>query len=413
MKVLIIPYCFYTHYNAYSLISQELNSRNINVKYFYISGLPFFDQLNKEYLKIINKKNLINVNTYTLSDKTNYLIRLNNFLKYLLNFYIIKRKLLVENPDLIIIGSDTGGVYIRWVQEICQKKKITIFILQTVLFKPVEGRSNLATYFPKFVNILLKLLKIHRTFNYSGEIPGMYIKNSYVFVLGNTSKRIIQSFGKESKRIFTTGNPEFDFIKKNNTECCEDKINYLKSLGIPEKAKFIIYFTETIQTVYGDGYLEELNKKLKLIFDRLTENFYVIIKFHPRETSFDKIKIRTNFQSRKYIFLDFADNNKLISNSELCISHYSTILFNSILLGKPIISINLIDPEIFIKFPKQVTIDKIEEFEGKMYKTLFDKEYRKHINELLQLFIIDNFSNAYEGTCTKNIVDTIVQVVRY
>jgi len=411
MEIFIVPYYLYTHYDVYEIIINELETRCVSAKYFNISGDVNLDKINKKYLNLIEKDKIIDVKTLKLSNKTDVLSRILNFLKYLFNFYHIKRQLLKKKPGLVIIGSDSGGVYIRRVQEICQKNKIPIIIIQSVLFLPVNERQELTVYYPKIVHMLLKILNLHRTFTYIGDIPGAYLEDSYVFVHGQTSKEIIQSLDKNPNRIIVTGNPVFDLLQNSKSLNSKDELEYIKSLGLPPNSKYIIYFTEMIHELYGDKYLEDLNLELRYIFDRLFENFYVIIKFHPRENVQNRLNIRNQFNSAKYRFLDDADD-KLIISSELCIAHHSAILNNAILLKKPILSINLTGHKSIMKFPGEVIVRKIEDIENKLNKILKEPSYNATICNLLYDWVKDNYANFNEGISTKKTVDSIMKIIR-
>lgn len=412
MKVLIVPYYLYTHYDVYQIIINELESRLVEIKYFYISDDEYCDKINEKYLNLIHQDKIIILKTLKRKKNNNVVSRIISFIKYLYNFYCINKNLLKQKPDLVIIGSDSGGVHIRRIQEICQKNKIPIVILQTVLFLPINKRQELIVYYPKIVHLILKILNLHRAFTYIGDVLGTYLKDSYVFVLGQTSKEIIQSFGKDPNRIIVTGNPAFDLLRNPKSFNSKDDLEYIKSLGLPQNSKYIIYFTETIHELYGDKYLDDLNLDLRYIFDKLPESIYVIIKFHPRENIQKRLNIRNQFNSEKYRILDDADNDKLILSSELCIAHHSAILNNAILLKKPILSINLNSSKNILKFPDEVIIDKIINIEYIINKILNERLFSASICNLLDSWINDNFAYFNEGISTKKTVDSIMNIIR-
>lgn len=410
MNVLIVPFTFYTHFDAFRLIHEELKTRKNNVKYFYIAENLFFKKLNQKYLDFIDRNDLIEVKIMELSGDIGLVTRSINFLKYLINFRTIAKKFIEQNPDVVVLGSDLGGIYIRKIQEICKKKNIVVIIIQTVLFLPNNDRKELSTYFPSLVHFILEYLKLHKIFTFSSDVPGMYLESSHVFALGKTSKEIVESFGKGAKYVHSMGNPGFDIVSsKKFTLLTENNIKNL--MKIPPKAKYIVYFTETIQAVYGYKYLTDLHANLRSVFDDLNEMFFIIIKFHPRETDNDRVLIRNQFTGEKYRFIDDIDITYLSYYSEICLAHMSAVILQPILVNKPILNININNSESIIKFPEDTYAFTIQEFRDKLNRILTDESYKEYIINILRDYINANFENAFEGGSTQKVCNKIMEIV--
>lgn len=409
MKIFILPYVFYTHFDSFNLVFQELKNRNIDVKYFYIHTNDYFDELNSPYLKKIKKDDIIEVKTYKTENNHNYLSRLVAFLIYLVNFRIISKRFLYKQPDLIILGSDLGGVYIRKIQDICKQKKVGVIVIQTTLFIPTVERKDLSLNLPKFGNVVLKIFGLYRTFTFNSDIPGSYMENNFVFALGESSKKIMLSFGKSSNLIFATGNPAFDYLFFNLPK---NRNEFTDRLELPRDCRYIVYFTETIQLINGPKYLDKLHKKLNEIFTSLPNDVFIIIKLHPRETTSDKIKIREQFRSNKYRIIENGELKELIYFSELCILHYSAVMIECLLLRKPILSLNIVERQSYFNLPSHVVIRDIVDLENNIIKILYDKQYYKYIVDLLQNVTNDNISYSMNERASIRIVNLIINIIK-
>ncbi len=382
MKALIVPHYLYTHYQAFKNLADELESNNVTVKYFYIRGQEFIDNYNEKYFNFIKSEKFVLPPTLSLGLKTDFINRIIRLIKYLYNFYIIKLYLYRESPDVIILGSDTGGVYIRKIQEIVKKMNIPVVILQCVMFLPVHERKELAMNYSNLTKKILSIFGLFKVFTFAGDVPGTYLSSNYVLALGDGSKKIIQSFGKESCRIIKTGNPAYDpikyIVKNKNSD------GWIKShLGLKLNQKFLIYFTEMVQEVYGEKYLHNLNVFLKNTLDSLPADILVIIKPHPRESANVVENIKILFSDNRYQIIYDVDNNALIKSSLFCIAHNSTVLFNAILMNKPIISINFKKSDNFYQFPKCAIVRNERAMQKWINRYFLDIKFEQEIIEKL------------------------------
>lgn len=412
MKVLIIPYYLYTHYQTFKVLSEELESYNISVKFFYIRGVKSIDEYNKIYLDQIPPDKLVQPKTINLGTKTDIFSRSIRLIKYLYNFYEVKLKLYSESPDLIILGSDAGGIYIRKVQEILQKRNIPIVVLQGVMFLPIKERKELEINYSQFTKKVFDILGLRKVFTNICDVPGMYLPNNYIFALGKTSKSIFESFGKKPCLIFETGNPSNDQIKIAIKDKCGNNNSEIKELlKIDTRHQYVIYFTEMIQEINGEAYFDDFNIFLKEICDKLPKDIFLVIKPHPRENEYTIKKLSRLFKGDKYRFIYNADNNALIYSSLLSVAHTSTVLFNAILLNKPILSINFNKTNCFYQFPENVVVKNKEEFLFFINSFLNNKEFKQNILKYLMIWKENNIYNSRTFDSTIQTAKAVISIL--
>lgn len=409
MKVYFVPHYLYTHFQYFDTLKNALIEKKISVKFFYVVTDKLVHDGNFEYLNRIHSNNIIRPNLFITSNNSNIFYRVNKLIKHLINFIVLKNKLLKDLPDLVILGTDTGGISIRMVQHVCKKYNIPIVVAQSVLFLPTKERLELKSNYSNLILNFLDMLGFRKIFTYIGEIPGMYYEDNYVFCIGDSSKRIMEAFGKNPKYIYKIGNPFYDTLKnKTNSNINKKLLSHNKFTN----NKVITYFTEMIQEVNGEDYFDKVNSVIKSVFDNLDFDITVIIKPHPRENEYFIKKLINHFKGVRY-FVDLkTESNTLISESILSIAHNSTILFNALIINKPIISINFINNDSFLKFPKIFLVESHYDLYNLVNKILFDDNFKYLIRKEIYCWKINNISHSEDHSSTRHAVDAILTIYK-
>lgn len=186
-------------------------------------------------------------------------------------------------------------------------------------------KSNINTFFKKFKKVYLHFLEQeHNSYN-------RYCASS------NTSKNNLMS-AFNTKKVVITGYPRNDVLF--STDWLPEKSIYLKRIGRNVNYKYVLTYLPTFRDynfyidLLKDYKFEEekIQKKLEKL------NAILIIKYHHGHKNIHVGKNRKNNQ-RIYILSnsDMSDIYPIVKETDILITDYSSILFDYLLLDKPII----------------------------------------------------------------------------
>jgi len=390
LKILIVPYYFYTHFNAIKQFILSTTDRKIEIIVLCINGNSSIKRINEaqfdslKYLDVtLHQLNLFEI----MEDKKRIMHRAIRFISILLNFNIIKKYITNQRPDVIILGTDVGGVYIRKLQDIADYWNIPVFVLQTVLFLPVKKRLDLFVPYPKIVLFMLKLFRLERVFTFCGDIPGSYSDKTIVLASSGQVRNLLIAQGIDQGRIIVTGNPYHDVFykaKRKRLKKYSSTSDSIKSC----KQKSIVYCTEVIQETLGSHYLHNLNSYLFNVFSSLPEEINIVIKFHPREEDEIRDLYKEIFHNKKYQFVSEMDALELFNKSSLCILHHSVIALEAMLSGVSVISIDFSHngKQELLSLPDALVCKSHEEFEKIVSGFFYDNLVKERIDEGMHIW---------------------------
>ncbi len=415
-EVLIIPYYYYTHYSIFCDLYDQIIKNEWNPSFVSIKGNKELDTINFPYVQKLNetKKKVININLLPTNEKSTLLEKASRLISIFRNFRRLKLFIKEAKPEIIILGTDLGGIYIRRIQDIAKNRKIKICIFQNTLFLPTLYRKDIAPQYPFYILQFLWICGLKRTFAFSSDIPGTYIQNSYVFPLGKKSLKIIADTGKAPNYIHMAINSSVDLNPQYTSQKRQQIVNsFFNANKLCREDILLTYFTETLQEVHGIEYLKSMNEMLYAVFNKLPSNFRVIIKFHPRETQEIISHFKNTFIGKRYLFFEDIAPNELIISSHISIAKCSAVLINSILLKTPILSINTIQsnneliipfPESFICNDSKTILDLITSITNRNENSIIQT------NKIIEEWIITNFENNIQGQASKKAIDILNEI---
>ena len=207
-----------------------------------------------------------------------------------------------------------------------------------------------------------------------------------------------------AKEFLNTGYPRNDVLNKEYKNryselfCDENILNFVKDTN----SKIALYMpTHRATKVELPLDFEKLNRQLKDI------NFTMIVKLHPLV-----LEYYTDIEQQKFSNILFhntqGDIYPLLNFVDVLISDYSSIVYDFLLLDRPIIFFNY-DFDIYLK-----TIELLFDYDeyspgikvknqDDLIKALTNKDnYKKERNKMKKLF----FDDTYKDSC-KNIIDII------
>ncbi len=186
----------------------------------------------------------------------------------------------------------------------------------------------------------------------------IHTKEEFVYVpdmltaIDETSKQEIlaQGIPIPEEKIFPTGNPNFDQLSVMATKFSEEEKRKVKrDLRFNENSVLIVYANQGIEAEFGNHWgfnertgLWDLLRGLKTLPKHL--NLSLLIKQHPRHPlealvqNLEKFKEKEGFDIPVLVNKDY-DTQKAVFASDITVSHYSTILVEAALAGKPAISL--------------------------------------------------------------------------
>ena len=172
------------------------------------------------------------------------------------------------------------------------------------------------------------------------ETPSGMLIPDVTLLFGKYSYDVLTKIGYPKSNFQIFGNPEFFNIDEsmNKLNTMEIKFKY----KIPNNKKIILFATGKSQKHYSSlgGYLDYDEQTLIKLLEEYsnTSNYFIIIKPHPGEyLSFYKQLIE-KYSNTNFKIIE-GDLFELLSVSDINITIFSTVLMDSIMLGKKTIRI--------------------------------------------------------------------------
>lgn len=189
----------------------------------------------------------------------------------------------------------------------------------------------------------------HKIFRDSKNPLGMPLPNQ-LLLFGDFTKNLLSNEDYPTNRLVSFGHPDyFDLEKFVNNPPIK---NIHEKYQIPKNSKIILFATGKLQKYYNIfgklDYDEQVFETLVKEYSN-KENFFLIIKLHPGEVDDYYKKILSKNNSKNIKILD-GNLHELLFISDIVISIFSTVLLDSIVLGRPTIRVNFPDNTVPIPY---------------------------------------------------------------
>jgi hypothetical protein len=245
----------------------------------------------------------------------------------------LKRK----KPDFIITGTSGNDCTEKYLWAASNKLKVPSFAI-------VDQWMNYGIRFSKYQIMDIGKYNEHKKHDF---LP------TKILIMDEYAKKEAINEGLEPSMLIVTGQPHFEALreyKSENVTSGPERIN--RKYNIAESAYLITFASEPISKDYGIneaymGYNEQAIfkilannlKKIALDFDR---KITLIIKLHPREQENSYRDILDLSDEKIDIHIDKNSNPlDLILSSNLICGMSSMFLIESVILGKPVISVQI------------------------------------------------------------------------
>ena len=222
-----------------------------------------------------------------------------------------------------------------------------------------------------------------------------------LFLQSDYEKKIYINNHFPSSKIFITGSPSADFF-------VSESLNSKKVFSFEKAECDLLFFSQPF--VLFPEYKEDYLRELEQVVEKCCEmNLKMTIKLHPR----DDVSFYKKFQSKNCNLVvneknnNNAQNLSLISNSKIIMGKGSMTLLNSMLMGKPVIFLDIMESELvhykyYINL--KLLLKNINEFE-EMYLSLLHIETREHI--ISQQNLLLDIQGFYDGKSWRRIKEQI------
>jgi hypothetical protein len=296
-----------------------------------------------------------------LKDPIFYILRelfFNRIIEILYWYDSIKKEINNRNYKLIIIGNEFYAE-VKTFYFICKKYQIPMYFIPTVGI-PDDG-SEVTPYYCDFITV-------------EGEID----------------KDFLSKNGVNSNKIYVRGSPEYENIFKTEIKEFHDLEDYFskKKYTLSHEKTKILLTTNPITSTSNEFLLKTVIDVVKKL-----ENIQFIIKLHPRENGFLHKKIIKNM-NLKAIIVKNVNIFEIINSSDILITQDSRVILDAMIVGKPLIVLDLMNKRIYFSGKYQFNDEK---YVKKAYN-------REELYEILTLFLNNPKSlEKYKEKLRKNL----------
>jgi hypothetical protein len=234
-----------------------------------------------------------------------------------------------------------------------------------------------------------------------GFFPREYtLSADAIAVMSEITKENLVAQGHDGSKIVVTGHPAFDRVPDELRAF--DRVGLVRKFGLPPGPYVILGTSQP-------GRRGEIVPMCPQVCDAVAAvgGLHLIIKPHPGE---DADAYRAFAASRKNVTVVTGVNiRELLFIGEMLITFASTIMIESILMGKPIISYNLTsepDPLPFVRWGLGIEATRPDALKAAVQSILSDPGFRARFTEARSHY----FSNAVDGQATRRVADLIYRL---
>ena len=308
----------------------------------------------------------------------------------------IKQFLKQESPDFIITSTSANDFTERYIWKAAESLNIPSFAI-------IDQWINYGIRFSDY--------KVSDIEKYNKSRQHHYLPSRILIMDEFAKKEAIQS-GLEASRLMVTGQPYFGFLMEQMKRTTKTRINYLrKKLGLDSSDYVITFASEPISKDYNSGasksywgfdqetILKEVIQAVTALSPYCKRKNKLIIKKHPREAAGSCSRVIRESKGAHIIILNKNIASwELIAISNVVLGMSSMFLIESVILGKPTLSIT-----IGLKGASPFVLDR--------YGIMPSIRTRQLFKDRLKKIIIEKELNQYRFKVDKNAVENIIMVM--
>jgi len=310
----------------------------------------------------------------------------------------VEKFLADEKPDFIITGTSADDFTEKFIWKSAEKLNIPSFAI-------IDQWINYGIRFSKYGLSQLKAYLNDKSYPY---LPAK------ILVADEISKKEAVKDGLEESRIAVVGHPYFEVLLNKGRNITGREIKETRQHFDVDDDEFMITFaSEPVSSDYAQegslqhywGFSEktifnELLDAIKRVNCGLNRKVTVVIKLHPREKSDNFSDVIAGHQAgniRVKISDDFDTVNLMCASNLIC-GMSSMFLIESVILGRPVISIL-----IGLKRENPFVLDRIG-----VLKSILDRD---ELRDKIKSAILENSLPACSFEFIRNPVENIINLM--
>lgn len=229
----------------------------------------------------------------------------------------------------------------------------------------------------------------------------------YLIAANQYSSDIFRTAFKFSESMLVTGYPRNDYLVNNKL----DKSDMIRKLNLPKDKKIILYAPTWRDDQYHSAgrYKLELELDFKKLKDELGEEYIVLLRTHYLVS--ENIDL-SNLEEFVYDYSSYEDIRDLYIIADVLITDYSSVFFDFLNLGRPVIFF-VYDIDTYRDKLRGFYFNILEQAPGPLVKTT--EEVIEHIKKyevdqsLPSTFhsFYEKFCSLEDGEATKRVVDEV------
>ncbi len=240
--------------------------------------------------------------------------------------------LLTLRPDGLVLTSDLGGISIRFIQMLAVQMRIPIFVLQTTLFLRQAEREDLKFQFrPAWLHRLLNRGALKRLFLFFGEVPGTFLRSSWLAVQNEEIASICSEFGKPPAQIEIVGSYQAALI-------AEQQIQH--GTAAPATRPQVLLLSECVAERFGMPLALEHLEWMVRGLGALPREVDVVMRFHPREAPEYRKAALARLSDHVRVDMS-ADPAASAACADVVVGAFSMLLFDAQSAGIPAIFLDV------------------------------------------------------------------------
>ena len=401
-EILMVPYDM-SHVNTFSFLYKKLKG----VRVIRNDG-PSTDitqqRLNANNIPFANLDNFLCENVEEMvKDAEKFL---NGQLKLIKSDVMIKERL----------GEDYG--YVMDVLEYCIKTRK--MFLETVcnigLFREIYSRekykivlvSDDVNATGRIACLVAKEFNLPSLVIQHGQLQGNpvgEVSASFMALNGESERELLVSEGADSKKLVVTGQPRFDNIFNNKF----DRITSCNELGI-DSTKKVVIFTAQKPLTEGDMTRTALDCFLDTVRTIENRDKYEFVVTMREDMSLEDLP--KDYKKLNLKVIIGGDIHKILACCDVFTTAFSTVAIEAVLLGKPVISVNIGFDE-FVDYTGEGVGFRVQDakyFMPRLEEVLNDREFGKKF-EVARKKFVKNYNCSDDGKSTERQIELINKIM--
>ena len=315
----------------------------------------------------------------------------NSIFGYVVKCIEMAKKLIEEEPDLILVSSEYGA-FEKALVVAGRLKKIPTLAIQHGSIGPIHKGY----------------IYSKNSISASGSIEAPYcpipdktaVYGPYYYDL------LTKMSSYPPSSVVITGQPRYDILAQADRLYSREK--FCSKLNLDPDRKIVLVATENLPIPEGKAFLRTVLRALKNFPEIQT-----VLKPHPGERKEWYKKVVQEENARAVVLLRGADTFEALYACDLFVTGFSTIITEAIILGKTGVTVHLGKKEDPTPYYKDVTlrIYKEEDLVPAIREALYSEKTREKLEKAGKKFVYQHVYKQ-DGRATERVADLIEEMIK-